>query len=312
MKIFRYVTLPDYLFMGLVLLSITAGAGLIYLNHIDFHYHIVMLFAADVTTLSWLQLLLSFFMSFVFLFYGYSIRRESPRSSTFLCGLGLFYWCLLANMILVNSVQSTPFSPIDMWLLKADRMMGFNTSIMMAWTHNHPHIHKLFNIAYAGLVFELLGIPILLTIFNGRRSLEIFYIAQLSSMIVGSLIYYFWPTVAPSGIVHSPYFLHMQDDTSQRFYQIHHYLKPTSQDGGLIAFPSFHVIWAILLTNACRAKKIFFYPMVCFNIVVILSTVFLGWHYVTDVIGGFVVAIGAIWFAEWVYEDGSNDRSARV
>lgn len=95
-------------------------------------------------------------------------------------------------MIMTNSIQSTPFPPIDPWLLKMDRLMGFSSSALMTWTHNHPHCRQIFNIAYAGLLFELLGIPILLTLFNGRKALSIFYIAQLSTMIIGSLIYFFF------------------------------------------------------------------------------------------------------------------------
>ncbi|EKD77869.1 MAG: hypothetical protein ACD_42C00141G0001, partial [uncultured bacterium] len=165
----------------------------------------------------------------------------------------------------------------------------------------HPFVHSIFHFTYESLVFELLGIPILLTIFGAQKQLGIFYIAQLSSLFIGNFIYYFYPTMAPSGVFHSPYFTAAQHDTSLRFYDVHHYIKFTTTEGGLIAFPSFHVVWAILLTNCCRAKKIFFYPVAIFNIVLIISTVFLGWHYFTDVIGGIVLAIIAIMFANWVY-----------
>ena len=68
----------------------------------------------------------------------------------------------------------------------------------------------------------------------------------------------------------------------------------------MIAFPSFHVTWAILLTYACRAKKIFFYPVALYNLILIISTVLLGWHYAMDVIGGVVLAIAGIAAGEWV------------
>jgi membrane-associated phospholipid phosphatase len=298
----RYVTFFDRVFISLTVFSLIIASILFLLNKTDFHYNTVVLFATDISSLTWLQSFSTILLSLIFLFYGMYIRNESPWASTFIWGLGLFFWCMLANMLLVNSIQATPFSPIDPWLLKADRWMGINTSVLMEWTHNHPDFHKLFNFTYLALLFELIGIPMILTFFNGRKSLSVFYIAQLSTMIVGSLIYFFFPTMAPSGIVHSPYFSHAQDDTSLRFLQIHHFLKPTSTDGGLIAFPSFHVIWAILLVNACRAKKIFFYPILCFNIILIIATVFLGWHYVTDVISGVILALLGIAFGNWVYK----------
>jgi membrane-associated phospholipid phosphatase len=203
-------------------------------------------------------------------------------------------------MLIANGVQTTPCTPIDPLLVTIDRWMGINTTTLKSWTHKHPDFHYLFNAIYEKLAFEIIAILFFLTVFNRRRELSVFYIAQMSSMIIGCAIYYFFPTMAPSGIIHSPYFSHAQHDTSLRFYQLHHFLKITSQDGGLIAFPSFHVIWAILLTNTCRAWKIIFYPVACFNSILIISTVFLGWHYATDVIAGFVLAIAAILFANWV------------
>jgi len=297
----KYTTFPDRVFMLLVALSLGIGFGLIALNHVDFHFTTILLFATHISTVSWTKGFLAFIFGLVFLIYGMYVRSYSPRASTFIWGLGLFFWCLLSNMVLVNSIQATPFPPIDATLVKIDEWMGLNTPALMTWTHNHPRIHHIFHICYQAIVFELVGIPLLLTVFCRRKALGVFYIAIMITLVIGSLIYYFFPTMAPSGVFHSPYFSAAQDDTSMRFHEVHEYLKVTSTNGGLIAFPSFHVIWAILLTNCCRGKKIIFYPMACFNLIVISATVFLGWHYLTDVIAGFILAIGGIMFAEWVY-----------
>ncbi|EKD77782.1 MAG: hypothetical protein ACD_42C00176G0001, partial [uncultured bacterium] len=256
----QYATFLDRIYISLILLSFLFSATLFFLNHVDFHYKITALFATNLTSLTWLQAVSLLLFGLVFLFYSMYIRSDSPRSSTFIWGLGLFFWSACASIIVTNAIQITPFPPIDSLLVTVDHSISVSTSALMKWTHDHPYFHKLFNFTYFGLVVELFAIPLLLTLFCARKSLSIFYIAQVSSMIVGSAIYFFFPTMAPSGIIHSPYFSHMQHDTSMRFYQVHHFLKPTSDDGGLIAFPSFHVIWAILLTNACRGKKIFFYP----------------------------------------------------
>ncbi|HLB56107.1 MAG TPA: phosphatase PAP2 family protein [Coxiellaceae bacterium] len=297
----RYVTFIDKVFISLTVFSLIFGGIIFFLNAADFHYKMGALFDTSITSFSATQLICSISMSLFFLFYGMYIRNISPRSATFIWGMGAFYWVVLANMLVTNAVQATPFPPIDAWLVKIDRDMGFSTAALMAWTHNHPDLHHFFRTIYFSLGIELILVPILLTVFCARKSLSVFYIAEMSTMIIGSTIYFFFPTMAPSGIIHSPYFSHMQDDTSIRFYQLHHFLTPTSYDGGLIAFPSFHVIWAILLTYACRAKKIFLYPMAIYNFILIITTVFLGWHYLTDVIAGIILAAAGIIFAEWVY-----------
>src|SRR3990167_5878041 len=298
----QYTTFPDRVFMGLTLYGFIFGAVLISLNEIDFRFTTALLFMTHVGPINWLKAVCLLLFGSIFLFYGMYIRKELPRSSTFIWGLGLFFWCVFVNIICTNGLQATPFPPIDNTLVKFDQWMGINTPAIIAWTHNHPRIHNMLNFLYDTLTLELIFIPIILALCNAQKALGVFFIAELSSFFVGGAIYYFFPTMAPSGVFHSPYFSVAQHATSLRFYEVHHYLQLTTTDGGLIAFPSFHVIWAILLTNACRAKKIFFYPMVCLNIIIIASTVLLGWHYFADVIAGVVLTIGGVVFAEWVWK----------
>ncbi len=298
----QYTIFPDRLFLGFTLFGLVVGAGLVLLNHLDFHYTMVTLFIPHIKSFSLFQMLCTFALGSLFLFYGMYIQKESPRSSTFIWGLGLFFWTVVVNFFFCYAIEPTPFTPIDAVLLKIDSGMGINTPALMAWTHHHPHCHHMFTFVYDSMLLELTFIPLILALVNARKALGVFFIAQLCSLYVGCFIYYFFPTMAPSGIIHSPYFSSTQHDTSLKFYEIHHYLKVTTANGGLIAFPSFHVVWAILIANACRAKKIIFYPLACYNILLIISTVFLGWHYFTDVIGGIVLAMSAIYFAEWVYK----------
>ena len=299
----NHMTTVDRVLVGLIIFGLIAGITLNLLNDVDFHYPTILLFATHITSISWVQAVVITILGFMFLFYGMFIQNASPRASTFIWGAGLFFWCALTNIVLVNGIQSTPFPPIDSWLLKVDQSMGVNTPTLMSWTYHHPDLHHILTTTYNSLIVELLGIPTILTLFSARKSLTIFYIALFSTLYVGCAIYYFFPTMAPSGVLHSPYFSTAQHDTSLRFYDVHHFIHTTITDGGLIAFPSFHVIWAILLTNACRAKKIFFYPVALFNLLLITSTVLLGWHYLTDVIGGAVLAAAGIAFGEWVLRE---------
>ena len=298
----KYTTFLDRLFLSFVALGLLLTGLLFSLNTFDFHFTMVSFFPDHLPKISLLQGAFTFLLGFIFLFYGLYIRFESPRSSTFLWGIGLFFWAAYINFVFANALQATPFPPIDHELIKIDQWMGINTPAIMAWTYNHPFFHRVFNFTYDFIAIELVAIPVTLALCNARRALGLFFIAQFFAFFIGCAIYYFFPTMAPSGVFNSPYFSPAQHDTSIRFFEVHHYLKVTASDGGLIAFPSFHVVWAILLTYACRGKKIFFYPVACFNLILIASTVFLGWHYFTDVIGGFVLAIGAIVFAEWAYK----------
>lgn len=300
----------DRTLLYLVALNLLVGAALILLNSVQFHYPETALFG--ISAKNWLFAWNGFFWkaigpSLLFFFYGIYIRSESPRASTFLWGIGFLSLCIFANMVISNGIQTTPFPPIDPLLVKIDRLMGINTPDLMTWTHSHPHIHHLFVNAYYSLIIELMGALLIFTVFSARKPLTIFYLAQMSTILIGALIYYFFPTMAPSGIFHHcPYFTETQKDTSLRFYELHHHLKMTvTKECGLIAFPSFHVVWAILLTYCFWDKKIFFYPAAIWNFIIIISTVFLGWHYFADVIGGAVLAVAGIVFAEKIYSRNS-------
>lgn len=287
----KYSTRTDWLFVALVLITLFLGIFFSVLNSCCFHYPTILLFANTVPSFGWLEAVILISLCSIFYCYGLYIKNESPRSATFLWGLGLFAFAGISNIVIVNGIQSTPFPPIDDFLATIDRAMGIHSAALMAWTHAHPHLHHALNWIYNSMLLELIFIPLALTCLNGRHALTVFYLSFLITAIIGCLIYYFFPTMAPSGIIHSPYFLKAQDHTSLRFRDIHDFIRPTVSDGGLIAFPSFHVIWAVLLTNACRSKKIIFYPLMIYNVVLIISTVLLGWHYLIDVIGGIVLAV---------------------
>jgi membrane-associated phospholipid phosphatase len=60
---------------------------------------------------------------------------------------------------------------------------------------------------------------------------------------------------------------------------------------GVVCFPSFHVIWAILCAAALWTYKPLRVPVALVYGLIILSTMTTGWHYFIDVVAGAVVAL---------------------
>ena len=52
------------------------------------------------------------------------------------------------------------------------------------------------------------------------------------------MIYYFFPTIAPAGIMHSPYFNDTHFGLVTRYYEIHQSLPISVLGSGIISFPS--------------------------------------------------------------------------
>jgi len=158
------------------------------------------------------------------------------------------------------------------------------------------------NECYSLMGAQLAIVPMLLALLMQKRAVQVLLISLLISFFIGTTIYYFFPTIAPASMFHDPNFALQQHDTFIKFYEIHHGLPITTAQGGLIAFPSFHVVWAVMLAYSFRHKKYLFYPMALFNSLIILSTLMLGWHYLTDVIGGIILAGLSIFAAELIHQ----------
>jgi membrane-associated phospholipid phosphatase len=63
---------------------------------------------------------------------------------------------------------------------------------------------------------------------------------------------------------------------------------------GIVTFPSFHVAAAVLLAWAGANLPLLRYPMIVLNILMLLSAIPIGGHYLIDVIAGCLVAVGSI------------------
>ena len=65
---------------------------------------------------------------------------------------------------------------------------------------------------------------------------------------------------------------------------------------GMVSFPSFHTILAIIVTYAFRDNRFMFAPVAVLNCLVVVSTLTEGGHYLIDIIGGTVIAVASILF----------------
>jgi len=238
------------------------------------------------------------------LLFGLSLfaRDITPRIGLVTWAYTMYFFIVITCNSMIYFVQLTPFPTIDFTLVHIDHFFGFNQLAWLNWTHAHPFIANFVNECYGLMYIQLAVVPLILALLMQKRALRVLFMSILMSFIVGSAIYYFMPTTAPASMFHDPNFALQQHDTFIKFYEIHHYLPITTMAGGLVAFPSFHVVWATLLAYSFRHKKFWFYPMALFNVIIILSTIMLGWHYLIDVIGGIVLAGLSILAAEMIHK----------
>ncbi|MDR3502585.1 MAG: phosphatase PAP2 family protein [Legionella sp.] len=217
-----------------------------------------------------------------------SFARESKA-----CQIGneLIYFFVVMTIIAAatNAVQLTPFPVIDQYIVKLEALVGIDTSAIVGKTNTHPQLKALLGMIYDSLAYQMSIIP-LLVLFSCRfHLLREYYFLLLCTVLLGFAFYYFFPTVAPASMFNHALFESSQIATGLKFSELHHHILPTTNEGGLIAFPSFHAIWAILCVNLLKEWPIACIMLAIINVVLIASCVLLGWHYLTDIVGSLIV-----------------------
>lgn len=241
------------------------------------------------------------FLSFCTLGVYYSIGRESTITQ---CLLYMLIYHTMTSLVMysTNGVQLTPFAPIDPSLLQMDRFFHYDTCAILDFITQHAWLKKTLAKAYTFIDVELFFLPLYLLCMRQFYTMKQFFYLLLSTALIGYLVYYFFPTTAPASVLKGAYFLREEYNTGLKFYMIHHHMLPSSIAGGLISMPSFHIIWAIICQYATRPLRWLWYTLLPLNTMVILSALFLGWHYLVDFFGSVCVIALSVGIA-WCYRE---------
>jgi hypothetical protein len=249
----------------------------------------------------------------------YVFIRKDARLSAMLLGTS-FLIAFSAAFAVLNYFLLTIAGPrIDNILAAVDRAMGVDWPAMMAFAADHPKFNFVLLLAYRSVMFQ---IAFLIACLGWRaRSDEIlsFCLALAAGAAVTVTIW----TLSPSFGAFSVYELPANVQgrlTLALDSRYAHELAALLTNGpgrispnelkGLIGFPSFHIVLAILVTWYARSWKVIFLPLSVLNTVVLVSTPIQGGHHVIDLVGGIAVAALAIKFVAWLNSLGARDMAA--
>ena len=204
-----------------------------------------------------------------------------------------YYMVTLLICAATFAVQFTPFSPIDNSILSIEAFLHIDLAPIVVFASQYPVLKNCLAHLYDFLYSELMWLPLIVIAAGRFADIREWYFLLLASTAIGFTIYYFFPTTAPASVIDIPYFYDSQRATGIKFSQIHNYLTPTTSAGGMISFPSFHVIWAWYCLYLIRHWRIAFYLLLPINLLIIASCVLLGWHYLIDLVGSLLVIVVA-------------------
>ncbi len=226
--------------------------------------------------------------------------RKGARGLTLLTLAGSLILPLVFTGVLFEYIAtSADFPLLDRSLDAVDRAIGFDWSSFLATANAYPSVSAVLVFAYWSTGPVLLG-TLLILCFRGDvyRLSEFLAVLALCSLCTGVLMVLV--PAAGAYVQHAPaqaLFSHLGTHAGmwhfQTFRSLRDDLTPIidfSKSEGLVTFPSFHTVLAIITTYALRDLRILFWIILPLNLLVIVSTLPEGGHYLVDVIAGILVA----------------------
>ena len=235
----------------------------------------------------------------------YRYARPDPRLAAMLFGSG--FLCLFsAGASVLNYCLLTVAGPrIDAPLAALDRALGFHWPTAMVWVADHRLLNAALLAAYSSMLPQ---VALLMILMARRDSFQQVYRFCLA-VAAGALICMGVWTIAPSFGAFSVYALpraaaHLPLALDQDYANA---LVALLRDGpgyvsphdakGLIGFPSYHAVLALLVIAYARTIPLLRWPALLLNLVVLVATPLQGGHHLVDVLAGVPVAAIALFLA---------------
>jgi len=284
-----------HVWMGIVLLTALICFAL---NALFFHFTTYPIYLSMITV--WPAVF------FIWWLIGHTHRRHWPRFGLMATTFAQVGFAFIIFVIAWAGFADTPFVIIDYHLQQWDLLLGFNQIAFMNWVHQFPALVNLLSFCYFTWQYQIVLAPLFLALLNRSQEINHYFIASAISFICCLMIYYFFPTIAPPGIMHSPLFTQDQYDLVTRYYEVHESLPISVFDGGIIAFPSGHVLFSTLVLFSLRKVKWAFYPMAVNNFFLIIGTMALGYHYLADVIASLIIVTAVLTGMHYYFKDNQS------
>ncbi len=229
-------------------------------------------------------------------------RWRSFRRLGDACELGI--WAVLFTNVLSVLIQvagRSPYPLVDADLAQLDARSHFATASAVLLTARMPALRISLMLCYAltgPLIIAAVLVPPLCGYANAARR---YVLGIVLAAILTAAAFAVWPAAGPWT---TEGFRPSREQAAVTAYLER--LKSTApttldmNDAGIVAFPSFHVLLAILTAVALSAIRWLRIPVWALALLVGISTLTTGWHYLVDVVGGIVLAIISLYAANFL------------
>jgi hypothetical protein len=185
-------------------------------------------------------------------------------------------------------IESLSMPLVDDPLQAVDAAIGFNWQNLTEFILNHQAIAEVLSYAYLSIPWQLVIILLICSTGVPPRESE-FVQNYILSMIICVVIGGMLPALGESHHLFSTFPAEFEKVRSGNWHILDY-----SAMQGLVAFPSFHTAFAIIGVCTVRHSLPALFGVGALNLLMLLSIPTFGGHYLTDMIGGAVVAVASI------------------
>jgi len=234
----------------------------------------------------------------------YSTRRKEPRLAAMLFGAS-FLCVFSAAASLLNYFLLTFHGPrIDMALAAADLWLGFDWVRMMTAVAGYPRFNGMLFYVYNSVLPQIALMVVLLGWLGNAEKIYRFCITVAASALTCIAIWSAVPSFGAISVYPADAFAHMTlaldshyaAELMRMLEQGPGLITPTDTKG-LIGFPSYHAVLALLVIWYARVFGRFVWLFGALNILVLVATPIQGGHHLVDVLAAFPVTVFALWLA---------------
>lgn len=251
----------------------------------------------------------------------YSLFRPDPLIGP-TCTASAFLLAFSPSCALLSYLLSTVAGTrIDDFLAQIDQAIGFHWVAVMMFAADHKILTALLGLAYVSAMPQIM---LLATALGWTGRTKALYGLCLSIAAGALLCVLFWtwhPSFGAFAVFNLPHAtaaklgLALDGDYGR-------YLVALLKNGpglltplelrGIVGFPSFHTVQAIVLIWYARKLPVIRWISFVLNILMLVSTPIQGGHHLVDLFGGAVVAVAAILLSDWTVRAVSQSRGVAI
>ncbi len=201
-------------------------------------------------------------------------------------------WIALAIVLEIYSydVATLRMPMCDQLFTRMDAALGFNWMAGFHLVTSNRTVRYILSHAYNSMILQIFAsLAYFAVTGRGDRNRELLYIGMVAALITISLSGLF-PALGPFGKGGMPEWsavlVTIRNGSLSAF--------ALTDMEGIVAFPSFHTVLAILFGYVHRPPSWSFVPMLILNVLMLVAIPFAGHHYLVDIIAGAAVAAVSI------------------